>query len=62
MAVVMRALHAGCSLTDAAMSAGFASSAHLSSAFRRIFGLAPSEIVALGARIDLSEDVGPLSA
>lgn len=62
MAVVMRALHAGCSLTEAAMSAGFASSAHLSGDFRRMFGLAPSEIVALGARIDLSEDVAPFSA
>ena len=56
MAVMMRALHDGNTLTQAAMIAGFASSAHLSSTFRRMFGIAPSDVLALGATIDLSED------
>lgn len=59
MAVVMRALSEGWSLTEAAYEAGFASSAHLSAAFRDMFGLAPSALVALGVRIEL-EEVGDL--
>lgn len=55
MAVVMGALFAGRSLTEAAYEAGFASSAHLSTAFREMFGLAPSALVALGVRIELAE-------
>lgn len=52
MAVVMRALGGGLSLTDAALEAGFSSSAHLSASFRDMFGLAPSTLVALGARVE----------
>lgn len=56
MAVVMRTLAGGGNLTDAALAAGFASSAHLSSAFKRVFGLSASSLLALGATIDLSGD------
>lgn len=56
MAAVMRALAGGGNLTDAALAAGFASSAHLSSAFKRVFGLSASSLLALGATIDLSGD------
>lgn len=55
MAVVMRALSEGSSLTEAAYEAGFASSAHLSATFRDMFGLTPSALVALGVRIELGE-------
>jgi AraC family transcriptional regulator len=44
------ALAGGGSLTEAAHAAGFADSAHLSRTFRRMFGVAPSEVVG-GARV-----------
>lgn len=53
MAVVMQAIAGGESLTAAAHGAGFASSAHLSSAFRAMFGLAPSELIGLGVEIEI---------
>jgi AraC-like DNA-binding protein len=56
MAVVMRTIAAGGNLTEAAHAAGFSSSAHLSSAFRRMFGLSVSELLSRDVRIDLSED------
>ena len=56
MAVVMRAIAAGSSLTDAALDAGFSSSAHLSSAFKRMFGLSASTVLSLGVVVDASED------
>jgi len=56
MAVVMHTLAAGGNLTEAAHAAGFASSAHLSTAFRRLFGLPARRLLSMGARIDLSED------
>ena len=56
MAVVMRTLAGGGNLTDAALAAGFASSAHLSSAFKQVFGLSASSLLALGVTIDLSGD------
>jgi AraC-like DNA-binding protein len=63
MAAVMRAVAAGGNLTEAAHAAGFASSAHLSSAFRRMFGLTASGLLALGVTIDVSDDdVLPLQA
>ena len=64
MAVVMRTVAAGRSLTDAAHAAGFASSAHLSTTFRRMFGLSARDLLSTGVTIDLSEDavdVGALS-
>ncbi len=39
------ALAGGCTLTEAAHTAGFADSAHFSRAFRRMFGVAPSRTV-----------------
>lgn len=56
MAMVMRTVAAGGSLTDAAHAAGFASSAHLSTAFRRMFGLRARDLLATGVAIDVSED------
>lgn len=57
MAAVMRTIADGGSLTEAAHAAGFASSAHLSSTFRRMFGLTASDLLALGVVIDVSEDI-----
>lgn len=56
MALVMRTIAEGGNLTDAAMAAGFSSSAHLSSSFKRMFGLSASDIIGLGVSIDVSED------
>ena len=44
MGAAMRACGEGASLTDAAHGAGFASSAHFSSAFRDMFGMMPSDL------------------
>jgi AraC-like DNA-binding protein len=41
---VVEQLRQGASLTEAAHAAGFSDSAHLSHVFRKMFGLAPSEI------------------
>lgn len=56
MAAVMRTIAAGGTLTAAAHAAGFASSAHLSSAFKRMFGLTASDLLARGVVVDVSED------
>lgn len=56
MSLVMRSIAQGRNLTAAALEAGFSSSAHLSSSFKRMFGLSASEIIALGVAIDTSED------
>ncbi|MFO0207430.1 MAG: helix-turn-helix transcriptional regulator [Betaproteobacteria bacterium] len=56
MSAVMRTVAAGGSLTEAAHAAGFASSAHLSSTFKRMFGLTATDLLALGVAIDVSED------
>lgn len=53
MAVVGRALQARASLTTAALEAGFSSSAHLSAAFRTMFGIAPSDLLTLGTRFEV---------
>ncbi|MEZ4400876.1 MAG: helix-turn-helix domain-containing protein [Kofleriaceae bacterium] len=53
MAVVVRDLAGGASLTRAALDAGFASSAHLSAAFKAMFGLAPSRLQALAIHLDV---------
>jgi AraC-like DNA-binding protein len=44
LARTARAVSSGLSLTEAAHAAGFADAAHLSRTFRRMFGLAPSEV------------------
>jgi AraC-like DNA-binding protein len=51
MGHVMASLASGANLTVAAHEAGFASSAHFSDQFRRLFGLKPSALVALGPEI-----------
>jgi AraC-like DNA-binding protein len=56
MAFVMRTVAVGGSLTEAAHVAGFSSSAHLSSTFKRTFGLTASDLLALEVTIDVSED------
>lgn len=56
MAIVLRMIAKGENLTAAALAAGFSSPAHLSSSFKRMFGLSASDIVALGVEIDASED------
>ena len=56
MALVMREIAEGRNLTAAAQAAGFSSSAHLSSSFKRMFGLSASAVIALGVTIDISED------
>jgi AraC-like DNA-binding protein len=53
MALVFEALAQKCSLTDASFEAGFASSSHFSTAFRRMFGLPPSRLLELGVQIDV---------
>jgi AraC-like DNA-binding protein len=60
MALVMRALAEGSDLTAAALACGFASSAHLSAAFKQMFGLSPREVLALRVAIDTSEDRVPV--
>jgi AraC-like DNA-binding protein len=54
MTRVMQLLATGTSLTQAAMDAGFASSAHLSTAFKAMFGVTPSGILTARPRLVLS--------
>jgi AraC-like DNA-binding protein len=44
MGCAVRSMAAGQSLTDAALIAGFSSSAHFSAAFKEMFGMAPSRL------------------
>ncbi len=53
MALVMRGLADGTSLTEVAHASGFSSSAHLSTAFKAMFGLAPSTLNMPGVVFDL---------
>jgi AraC-like DNA-binding protein len=53
MACIARQLAEGRNLTEAAHSAGFASSAHLSTAFNAMFGLTPSALLKAGVVFDL---------
>jgi AraC-like DNA-binding protein len=56
MASVMRGVAQGGNLTESAHLAGFSSSAHLSFAFKQMFGLAASDILAMGVAIDVSDE------
>lgn len=56
LAAVMRTVASGGRLTEAAHAAGFASSAHLSSTFKRMFGLTATDLLALDVAIDVSDD------
>jgi len=51
MAVVLRSLRSGATLTDAAFDAGFSGSGHLSASFRNMFGLTPSALLAFGVAL-----------
>jgi AraC-like DNA-binding protein len=51
MGLAMTLLAQRRSLTAAAHDAGFASSAHFSTAFKAMFGIAPSSLLAMGVRI-----------
>ena len=53
MALAMLAVRDGGTLTQAAHAAGFASSAHFSTAFRRMFGIAPSRLTGGAVVLDL---------
>jgi len=46
----VRAIARGKSLTEAALEAGFSSSAHFSFVFRKMFGMAPSTLANIGIR------------
>lgn len=50
MGAAARSIGAGASLTQAALEAGFSSSAHFSSGFRAMFGISPSSLL-LGGRV-----------
>lgn len=52
MGAAVRACSEGASLTEAAHAAGFASSAHFSSAFRDMFGMMPSDLLKTLHRVD----------
>ncbi|MFN9033402.1 MAG: helix-turn-helix domain-containing protein, partial [Alphaproteobacteria bacterium] len=53
MACAGRELAKSRSLTEAAYAAGFASSAHFSTAFRLMFGLPPSALLKAGVQFDI---------
>jgi AraC-like DNA-binding protein len=53
MACAMRDIANGANFTQAAHAVGFNSSAHFSTAFRAMFGLAPSTLLSLGVEFDL---------
>lgn len=57
LGVAVRRMADGASLTDAALDAGFASSAHFSTAFREMFGMAPSRLVQ--ARLSIADPARP---
>jgi AraC-like DNA-binding protein len=51
MRVVAKSLSRGFTLTEAAHDAGFSDSAHFTRTFRRMFGFAPSTLLAAGVRL-----------
>lgn len=57
MACVMRAIAHGHNLTETALLSGFASSAHMSSAFKQMFELTASDILAMGVSIEVTDEV-----
>lgn len=59
MACAGRELARSRTLTEAAYAAGFASSAHFSTAFRAMFGLSPSALLKAGVRFDIDGVRGP---
>jgi AraC-like DNA-binding protein len=59
MGAAVREVAKGSSLTEAALDAGFASSAHFSAAFREMFGHAPSGLVQLRIEEDVTQSRDP---
>lgn len=57
MAIAVQRAASGDSLTGAAIDSGFSSSAHFSTAFRAMFGLAPSQLLAMKPMI-LTDSIG----
>lgn len=53
LAIAAIALKDSANLTDAAMEGGFASSAHFSATFRRMFGIKPSLLIKASAQFDV---------
>ncbi len=53
LAIAAVALKEGANLTEAAMEGGFASSAHFSATFRRMFGIKPSLLIKAKAQFDV---------
>lgn len=53
LAIAATALKEGATLTDAAMEGGFASSAHFSTTFRRMFGIQPSLLIKAQAQFEV---------
>ncbi len=58
MARVAHVLADGGNLTQAALEAGFASSAHFSAAFRTMFGLSPTQLLASGVELRIDRGGG----
>ncbi|MBV1858532.1 MAG: helix-turn-helix domain-containing protein [Nannocystaceae bacterium] len=58
MAVAARVIADGGSLTDAALEAGFSSSAHFSASFRGLFGLSPSRLLSAGVELRIDRNDG----
>jgi AraC-like DNA-binding protein len=50
MRIALRLSLGGASLTEAAMEAGLSSSAHLSAAFKGMFGISPSQLLSVAPR------------
>lgn len=55
MLLVARHVHGGASLTQAALEVGFSSSAHFSEAFRQMFGMSASALLATGVRFEFAD-------
>ncbi len=53
LAIAAIALKDGANLTEAAMKGGFASSAHFSATFRRMFGIKPSLLIKANAQFEV---------
>ncbi|MEO1269995.1 MAG: AraC family transcriptional regulator [Myxococcota bacterium] len=53
MSIVMHHVARGETLTTTAYAAGFASSAHLSTTFKAMFGISPSRVLAMRPEFDL---------
>ena len=55
LAAAVRAAAAGETLTNAAIDAGLASSAHLSTSFKAMFGMTPSALLAMPVQFDFGD-------